>query len=85
MTKPQRVTYNWQDPLLFSEQLSEEERLIQDNARSFAEEHLQPNVLRDFREEHFDRQLMVEMGNAGLLGATIEGYGCAVLTTSLTA
>ncbi len=69
--------FNWQDPLLFEEQLSEEERLIRDAARSFAQEKLQPRVIKAFRTEKFDPEVMPEMGEAGFLGATIKGYGCA--------
>lgn len=73
----QKPVYHWDDPLLFDEQLTEEERMIKDAARQFAQEKLQPIVIDAFHNEHFDRSLMVEMGQAGLLGATIHGYGCA--------
>jgi glutaryl-CoA dehydrogenase len=69
--------FNWEDPFLLEEQLTEEERLIRDAARQFAQEKLQPQVLKAFRDETFDPQLMREMGAAGFLGATIKGYGCA--------
>lgn len=69
--------FNWEDPLLFEEQLSEEERLVRDSAREYAQEKLQPRVLKAFHDEHFDREIMREMGQAGFLGATIQGYTCA--------
>ncbi|OGT60598.1 MAG: acyl-CoA dehydrogenase [Gammaproteobacteria bacterium RIFCSPHIGHO2_12_FULL_45_12] len=69
--------FKWDDPLFFNEQLSEEERLISDSVREFAQGQLQPRVLAAFREEQFDAALMRQMGEQGLLGATIQGYGCA--------
>ncbi|RMD90722.1 MAG: acyl-CoA dehydrogenase [Alphaproteobacteria bacterium] len=68
---------DWQDPLLLDDMLSEEERLIRDSARQFARERLLPRVIEANRREHFDPAIMREMGAAGLLGPTIEGYGCA--------
>lgn len=70
-------TFRWDDPLLLDDQLSEEERMIRDSARDFAQEVLQPRVVDAFRDETYDENLMREMGKAGLLGATIHGYGCA--------
>ncbi len=67
----------WDDPFYFDEQLTEEERMIRDAARSYAQEKLQPRVLKAFHEESFDRDIMYEMGASGFLGATIQGYGCA--------
>lgn len=72
-----KPVYHWDDPLLFDEQLSEEERMIKDAARQFAQEKLQPIVIEAFHNDRFDRNIMLEMGQAGLLGATIHGYGCA--------
>lgn len=69
--------FNWQDPFLFEEQLTEKERLVRDTARHYAQEKLQPRVVNAFQEAHFDRQILREMGAAGLLGATIQGYGGA--------
>lgn len=69
--------YQWDDPLHFEDQLTEEERMVQDSVRTFAQERLQPQVIKAFRDEHFDPALMREMGKAGFLGATIHGYGCA--------
>lgn len=77
MKKNKQSFYRWDDPLLLDEELSEEERLIRDSVRTFAQEKLQPRVIEAFRDERFDKNLMREMGEAGLLGATIHGYGCA--------
>jgi len=74
---PKWPQVNWQDPLLLEEALSEEERLVRDTARGYARDKLMPRVLEATRKEHFDPAIMREMGAAGLLGATIEGYGCA--------
>lgn len=77
MAKRKESIYRWDDPLLLDEQLTEEERMIRDSVREFAQEKLQPQVISAFHNEHFDATLMREMGEAGLLGATIHGYGCA--------
>ena len=72
-----RIPYNWADPFLLREQLAEEERLIQDSTARFARERLMPRVIKAYRDEYFDPAIMREMGEAGLLGATLQGYGCA--------
>ena len=77
MAKHKQSFYQWDDPLLLTEQLTEEERMVLDSVRTFAQETLQPRVIQAFRDETFDSALMREMGQAGLLGATIHGYGCA--------
>jgi glutaryl-CoA dehydrogenase len=78
VASPQRLaTFNWEDPLLFEEELSEDERLIRDSARQFCQEKLLPRVQEAFRKEHFHREIMNEFGEMGFLGATLEGYGCA--------
>ncbi len=69
--------FTWEDPLLLEAQLGEEDRAIRDAARSYCQEQLFPRVLEANRHERFDRTIMTEMGALGLLGATIEGYGCA--------
>lgn len=72
-----RVSFDWADPLLIDVQLSDEERLIRDAARGFAEAELLPMVRDAFRDEQVDAGLMRKLGTAGLLGPTIKGYGCA--------
>jgi glutaryl-CoA dehydrogenase len=69
--------FSWADPLLFEAALSEEERMISDSARAYCREKLFPRVLKGNRHEHFDREIMSEMGALGFLGSTIQGYGCA--------
>ncbi len=66
----------WDDPFLLENQLTDDEKLIRDSARAYCQEKLQSRVIAAFREEHFDRAIMAEMGELGLLGATIpEEYG----------
>jgi glutaryl-CoA dehydrogenase len=68
--------FNWQDPLDLESQLSEEERMIRDAARAFAQDKLAPRVLKAFREERFDRAIMNELGAQGFLGVmTAEAHG----------
>lgn len=70
--------FKWDDPFLFDEQLSEEERMIQDAARSFAEAELRPLINDAYMNEVTDPDLFRKMGEAGLLGVTMpEEYGCA--------
>jgi glutaryl-CoA dehydrogenase len=69
--------FRWEDPLLFDEQLSAEERLIRDAAREYAAAKLMPRVIEANRSETFDRAIYTEMGALGFLGSTISGYGCA--------
>jgi glutaryl-CoA dehydrogenase len=71
--------FDWNDPLLLDEQLSEEERAVRDTARSYCQERLFPRVLMANRHERFDREIMNEFGELGMLGVTIDGYGCAGL------
>jgi glutaryl-CoA dehydrogenase len=67
---------NWQDPFLLDEQLTEQQRMVRDTARQYAQEKLLPRVREAFRNEQTDLAIFREMGALGLLGATIEGYGC---------
>ena len=72
--------FNWEDPLDLEGELSEEERMVRDTARGYAQEKLFPRVLKAYREESFDREIMREMGALGLIGATVpEEYGGAGL------
>jgi glutaryl-CoA dehydrogenase len=71
-----KAVFDWQDPLLLEEELGEEERMVRDAARAYAQGKLMPRVKSAFREERFDREIISEMGELGLLGPTIEGYGC---------
>ena len=72
-----RPEFAWDDPFRLEEQLTEEERLIRDTARDYAQKRLMPRILEANRHELVDRTIFNEMGELGLLGATIQGYGCA--------
>ena len=67
----------WQDPFLLEQQLSDEQRMVRDSTRQYAQEQLQPKVRDAFRNETSDPGIFRQMGEMGLLGLTIEGYGCA--------
>jgi glutaryl-CoA dehydrogenase len=69
--------FQWEDPLFLEAQLSEEERLVRDTARAYAQDKLMPRIVSANRHERFDREIMNELGELGLLGSTIDGYGCA--------
>jgi glutaryl-CoA dehydrogenase len=73
--------FDWSDPFRLDELLSEDERLIRDSARAYAQEKLQPRVAEAYLEEHTDPRIFSEMGDLGLLGPTLpEKYGCAGAT-----
>ena len=76
-TKSPRPVFDWQDPLLLEDMLTEEERMVRDSARDYAQGKLAPRVLEANRHEKFHVEIMREMGALGLLGPMIEGYGCA--------
>ncbi|MBM3295333.1 MAG: acyl-CoA dehydrogenase [Candidatus Aminicenantes bacterium] len=69
--------FRWDDPFRLEDQLAEDERLVRDAARDYAQDKLLPRVLEAHRRERFDREIMTEMGERGFLGATLLGYGCA--------
>lgn len=80
MADAARGTFDWGDPFALDAQLSDEERIVRDTAEGYAQEKLQPRVTDAFLEERFDREIMSEMGELGLLGATIPPeYGGAGL------
>lgn len=90
-------TFNWEDPLASKNLLTEEEQAIGETAERYCQEQLAPRVLRThcpkvfdekaltkleaYRDEHYDAKMLQEMGELGLLGATIDGYGCAGVST----
>ncbi|MCP2669594.1 acyl-CoA dehydrogenase [Maricaulaceae bacterium EIL42A08] len=77
----QSLSFNWEDPLHLNHQLSEDERMISETARQYCRDKLLPRVIDAYREESFDRSIMTEMGELGLLGATVaEAYGGAGLS-----
>ena len=69
--------FDWSDPLLLESALTVEERMIRDTAHDYAQGTLMPRILEANRAERFDTAIMREMGERGLLGPTIDGYGCA--------
>jgi glutaryl-CoA dehydrogenase len=72
-----KPSFQWDDPLLLEDQLTEEERMVRDSARAYCQEKLMPRVTEAHRHERTDREVFSEMGALGFLGPTIEGYGCA--------
>ncbi len=73
-----RVHFDWTDPLQLNALLSDEERMIRDSVYDYAQDKLMSRVLMANRNEHFDREIMNELGEMGLLGATLpEKYGCS--------
>ena len=76
--KAGRADFQWDDPLLLDEQLSEDERLVRDAAHDYCQEQLMPRVIEANRHERFDPEILREMGALGFLGSTLpEDYGCA--------
>ncbi|KAK3046701.1 hypothetical protein LTR09_011848 [Extremus antarcticus] len=71
------VSFDWKDPLGSNNNFTEEELAIAETAESYSQEQLLPRVLEAYRTESYDRKILNEMGSLGLLGATINGYGCA--------
>ena len=69
--------FEWSDPLLLEDQLSQDERMVRDAARAYCQQKLAPRVIEANRKERFDREIMNELGGLGLLGSTLHGYGCA--------
>ena len=75
-----RAPFAWDDALLLNDQLTDEERMVRETAYAYCQERLLPRVLTANREERFDREIMSEMGELGLLGCTIDTHGCAGLS-----
>jgi glutaryl-CoA dehydrogenase len=74
---PAESGFRWDDALLLEDQLTDEERMVRDAARDYCQGRLMPRILEANRQERFDLAILREMGALGLLGPTIEGYGCA--------
>ena len=75
---PSKPEFQWDDPFLFDTQLNDEERMVRDTARDYAQDKLMPRILEAYRHEKFDPAIMTEFGELGLLGPTIpEEYGGA--------
>jgi glutaryl-CoA dehydrogenase len=80
MSEATTLPFDWADPFNLDGQLSDEERLVRDTAEAYAQERLQPRVTEAYMDERFDREIMSEMGELGLLGATVPvEYGGAGL------
>jgi len=78
MNQTAKSAFDWSDPFRLDDQLSEDEKMVRDSARAYAEHKLMPRVIEATRREHFDREILNEMGSLGLLGSTLpEAYGCA--------
>ena len=75
----EKAEFQWMDPLLIHDLLTDEERLIQDSVARYCQDRLQPRILEANRHETVDRDIFYEMGELGMLGSTIQGYGCAGL------
>src|SRR6202453_1054569 len=76
--KPSPVNFQWDDPFMLDEQLTEDERMIRDTARAYAQDKLLPRITEAYLEEKTDREIFREMGELGLIGITFpEKYGCA--------
>ncbi|KAI1339810.1 glutaryl-CoA dehydrogenase [Xylariaceae sp. FL0016] len=73
--------FDWQDPLNSKALLTEDEVAIAETAERYCQEQLLPRVLDAYRDEHYHREILTEMGELGLLGANLEGYGCAGAST----
>ncbi len=75
-SKPSKTAFQWEDPFLIEDQLNEDERMIRDTAREFAQDRLAPRVTKAYLEETTDREIFSEMGALGLLGVTVPSeYG----------
>ncbi len=74
-------SFDWEDPFLLRDQLTDEERMVNDTAHQFFQKELMPNIVEANRNEVFDRNIMRQMGEMGLLGVTIEGYDCAGMSS----
>lgn len=72
-----KTVFKWDDPFFLDELLSEEERMIRDSARAYAQEKLMPRIVKDNREDTFHKEILNDMGSLGLLGMSLHGYGCS--------
>lgn len=70
-------SFNWQDPFDIESQLTQDEIIVRDQFKSYCEEKLQPRIIDAFRNEHFDKKIIKELGDIGVLCSTLKGYGAA--------
>jgi glutaryl-CoA dehydrogenase len=86
---PELARFDWEDPFRLEDQLSEDERMLRDAARAFAQDRLAPRIIAAWREERVEPEIFAEMGEAGLLGTTIPeefgGLGAGYVTYGLVA
>lgn len=75
--KPKALPFDWRDPLLMESQLTEDEIMLRDSFRAYCQEKLMPRIVMANRNETYDMNMMRELGELGVLGSTIPGYGCA--------
>lgn len=68
--------FSWEDPLLLQSLLTDDEKMIEETAKHYAQEKLMPRVQQAYRNEYFDIEIMKEMGELGFLGCTIDDYDC---------
>src|SRR5450756_1254026 len=81
--KPSPVNFQWDDPFMLDEQLTEDERMIRDTARAYAQDKLAPRITKAYLEEKVDRDIFHEMGELGLIGITLpEEYGLSLIHIS---
>ena len=80
-TKPKFAKFDYQDPINIESCLKDEEKIVRDQVHAYCQEKLMPRVLMANRNEYFHKEIMPELGELGILGATIEGYGCAAVST----
>ena len=67
----------WDDILMIDDQLSSEEKILKSSVRSYCQENLLPRIIDDNRNENFSKEIFSEMGELGILGSYLHGYGCA--------
>ncbi|KAF7991760.1 hypothetical protein HCN44_010561 [Aphidius gifuensis] len=72
-----KCSFNWQDPFDIESQLTQDEIIVRDQFKSYCQEKLQPRIIDAFRNEHFDKKIMKELGDIGVLCSTLKGYGAA--------
>lgn len=70
-------TFDWQDPFNIESQYTQDEIMVRDQFHSYCQEKLQPRILDAFRNEHFDKRIMKELGDLGVLCCTLKGYGAS--------
>ncbi|KAK7099874.1 glutaryl-CoA dehydrogenase, mitochondrial-like [Littorina saxatilis] len=76
-----KATFSWKDALNLESQLTEEEIIVRDQFRNYCQDKLMPRILMANRHENFDPEIMRELGEMGVLGPTIQGYGCPGLSS----